>query len=31
MKRVWVALLCGVSVAGGADAVLDNAAAEEMM
>ena len=31
MKRVWVALLCGVSVAGGADAVLDNAAAEAMM
>ena len=31
MKRVWIALLCGVSVAGGAHAALDNAAAEALM
>lgn len=31
MKRVWIALLCGVSVAGGAHAALDNAAAETLM
>lgn len=31
MIRVWIALLCGVSVAGGAHAALDNAAAEALM
>jgi cytochrome c len=31
MKRHWIALAVGMSVAGGASAVLDNAAAEAMM
>jgi cytochrome c len=31
MKRHWVALAAGMSVAGGAHAVLDNAAAEALM
>ena len=31
MRRHWIALAAGVSVAGGAHAVLDNAAAEAMM
>jgi cytochrome c len=31
MIRVWIALLCGVSVAGGAHAALDDAAAEALM
>jgi cytochrome c len=31
MKRHWIALAVGVCLAGGADAALDNAAAEAMM
>ena len=31
MKCVWIALLCGVCVAGGAQGALDNATAEAMM
>ena len=31
MKRHWIAFAVGLSVAGGAHAVLDNAAAEAMM
>ena len=31
MKRHWIALAAGLSVAGGAHAVLDNAAAEALM
>jgi cytochrome c len=31
MKRHWIALAAGLSIAGGAHAVLDNAAAEALM
>jgi len=31
MKRHWIALAAGLSIAGGANAALDNAAAEAMM